>query len=104
MPMPTQPLARLNSSKPTAAIDTKPSDLASLLPMWPREIEDMSVRGRERRILLLRKALRSERRLGLAGHWTYDLARHSALLACYRREVVALAAMLDEPRVAARGG
>jgi hypothetical protein len=35
----------------------------------------------------LRKALRAERRRGLAGHWTYDLARHVELLRVYRLEL-----------------
>jgi hypothetical protein len=68
-----------------AAVHT--SDLARLLPLWPHELNDMTASGREKRICLLRKSLRAERRRGLAGHWTYDLGRHSALLRCYKREV-----------------
>ncbi|PTW57689.1 hypothetical protein C8N35_110168 [Breoghania corrubedonensis] len=34
----------------------------------------------------LAKALRGERRRGKAGHWTYDLNRHIALLQAYRAE------------------
>lgn len=83
MPMPHQPLP---PSKADASRDSHLAALARLLPLWPHELSDMSAAGRLRRLALLRKALRAERRRGLAGHWTYDLGRHSALLACYRRE------------------
>lgn len=61
--------------------------LAALLPLWPSEIDDTSPSGRARLIAMLERALRGERRRGLAGHWTYDLARHAQLLAAYRDEV-----------------
>jgi hypothetical protein len=63
---------------------------ACVLPLWPHELSDMSAAGRRRRVVLLRRALRIERQRGVAGHWTYDLARHWALLAWYREEVAAL--------------
>ena len=63
------------------------AELARLLPLWPHECSDQSLEGRRRRLALLRRALRGERRNGMAGHWTYDLARHAALFACYQREV-----------------
>lgn len=63
---------------------------ACVLPLWPHELSDMSAAGRRRRVALLRRALRIERQRGVAGHWTYDLARHWALLAWYREEVAAL--------------
>lgn len=66
------------------------SRLAKLLPLWPGELADTSLEGRRKRIALIRRALRAERRRGLAGHWTYDLARHAGLLACYHAEVAAL--------------
>lgn len=68
-------------------------DLARLLPLWPFEITDTSVEARKKRIALLHRALRAERGRGLAGHWTYDLARHCALLRCYQSEVAQLAAL-----------
>lgn len=34
----------------------------------------------------LARALRDERRRGQAGHWTYDLNRHIALMQAYRTE------------------
>jgi hypothetical protein len=57
-----------------------------LLPLWPHEVADQSPSGRRRIVALLRRALRAERRRGLAGHWTYDLSRHAQLLALYRAE------------------
>jgi hypothetical protein len=54
--------------------------------MWPRELEDFSLSGRVRVVKILRRALRAERLRGINGHWTYDLARHSQLLAAYRAE------------------
>ena len=68
--------------------------LARLLPLWPHELSDLSPAGRRRRIALLRRALRQERQRGLAGHWTYDLGRHSGLLACYRTELAAFEALM----------
>jgi hypothetical protein len=37
----------------------------------------------------MRRALRVERQRGIAGHWTYDLARHARLLRAYRAETTA---------------
>jgi hypothetical protein len=65
-------------------------DLPRLVPLWPREIEDESEDGRRRLVAKLRRALREERRRGLAGHWAYDLARHAALLRAYRAELARL--------------
>jgi len=67
--------------------------LSRLLPLWPHELRDETPPGRRRRIALLRRALRAERRRGMAGHWTYDLSRHAALLACFRVEAAELAAI-----------
>ncbi len=61
-------------------------DLPSLIPLWPWEITDNSLAGRLKLLATLRKALRAERSRGLRGHWSYDLARHRALLAAYRHE------------------
>lgn len=64
-------------------------DLPRLIPLWPHEIADDTPQGRARLIARLRTALRAERRRGLAGDWTYDLARHRNLLRAYRVEVAA---------------
>ena len=38
---------------------------------------------------MLGKALRAERRLGKAGHWTYDLNRHMSLVVALKAEIAA---------------
>lgn len=55
------------------APETRPADL--VWPPVPAEAE--SPQGRLAR---LERALRTERRLGRAGHWSYDLGRHIALM------------------------
>lgn len=65
--------------------------LQQLLPMWPAELADTTLAGRLRLLKRLRRALRQERRRGLAGHWSYDLARHRRLLVAYRAEAEAVA-------------
>lgn len=67
-------------------------DLPGLLALWPGEITDLSLEGHRRIIARLESALRAERRRGQCGHWTYDLARHRALLRAYREERAALRA------------
>ncbi|MEZ5900676.1 MAG: hypothetical protein AB7S74_02845 [Hyphomicrobium sp.] len=57
-----------------------------LLPLWPRELEDLSLKGRRNVMHFLSRALREERRRARAGHWTYDLARHAALARHYKWE------------------
>ncbi len=64
--------------------------IARLLPVWPHEIADRSEAGRRRLVAKLARALRAERRRGIAGHWSYDLARHAALLRLYREELAML--------------
>lgn len=76
---------------PSQSSKTRMSELQRLVPLWPGEISDTSRAGRHRLLNRLRAALRQERRLGLAGHWSYDVARHRQLLEAYRREASALA-------------
>ncbi|MEW5963394.1 MAG: hypothetical protein AB1749_07500 [Pseudomonadota bacterium] len=78
-----------------ATPDARDAALASVLPVWPHEIADTSRAGRLALLARLRLALREERRRGRAGHWSYDLARHAALLAAYRAETRRLVA--DHP-------
>ena len=87
MPVPTFKPLSPKPAKIDLRTDQHLAGLARLLPLWPHELNDMTPAGREKRIGLLRKALRAERRRGLAGHWTYDLGRHSALLRCYKCEI-----------------
>ena len=61
-------------------------DLPRLLPLWPHEVEIASIAEHARLLARMRRALRMERQRGIAGHWTYDLARHAQLLGAYRAE------------------
>ena len=65
-------------------------DLPKLIGVWPKDLEDRSPSALKRRVAKLEAALRSERRRGLAGHWTYDLARHTQLLVAFRSERTAM--------------
>ena len=62
-------------------------ELPRILPLWPHELDDESPAGRRSIVAKLARALRAERRRGIAGHWTYDLAHHVALLRVYRLEL-----------------
>ena len=74
------------ATPPLAAYD-RCTELPRILPLWPGELADDSPRGRRPILAELRRALRAERRRGIAGHWTYDLARHVELLRVYRLEL-----------------
>ncbi len=79
-------------------------DLPRLLPLWPWEIADDSIKGTRRIVAALRKALRAERRRGMAGHWSYDLARHMALIAALKAEKQRLVRMEGDSASASRKG
>jgi hypothetical protein len=64
--------------------------LGGLIALWPEEIADTSAAGRSRVIARLRRALRAERMRGRAGHWTYDLNRHMALVVALKAELAGL--------------
>ena len=68
-------------------------DLAKLIPLWPREIEDQSTNGALHILAKLGRALRAERTRGLAGHWSYDLNRHLGLLSAFKGELASHRAM-----------
>ena len=78
----------LNASEADAGY-VRARDLPRLLPLWPHELAATTNADRARLLARLRRALRAERQRGLAGHWTYDLARHAQLLRAYRAEVAA---------------
>jgi len=84
--------ASTESSPVDQAARQRRVSLSRLVALWPAEIEDLSIASRERLIAKLERALRSERRRGRAGHWTYDLARHTQLVRAYRAEQEALKA------------
>src|SRR5262245_61936512 len=80
------------SHKPARTTDRlydRRTELPRILPLWPQELDDTSPQARRVIVSKLRCALRAERRRGVAGHWTYDLARHVELLRVYQLELVA---------------
>lgn len=74
------------ASAPPRPYDRR-AELPRVLPLWPHELDDESPQGRRHILCRLRRALRAERRRGIAGHWTYDLSRHVQLLRVYRMEL-----------------
>lgn len=60
--------------------------IRTLLPVSPAEAADQSREGCLRIAVLLKRALRSERRRGASGHWSYDLQRHLALMRALKVE------------------
>jgi hypothetical protein len=82
--------ARAEAIRPSPPLDNRRAAIAEVLAVWPHEIEDETLAGRERLLTRLRSALRAERRRGISGHWTYDLARHIELLRIYRAELAAV--------------
>lgn len=95
---------------PPAAVSGGPPDardrdqeIARLVGLWPAEIADVSPNGRAHLIGKLKQVLKAERLRGRAGHWTYDLARHAALLGVLRRERAALAALRSKASAAHNG-
>src|SRR5262245_53437085 len=77
---------RFDETQPTQQAYERARDLPRLLPLLPGEMTIATVQEHLRLLALLRRALRLERNRGKSGHWTYDLARHSALLRAYRSE------------------
>lgn len=65
-------------------------DLPRLIPLFPIELLTASPGEHAALVAKLKRALRIERQRGLAGHWTYDIARHRQLLDAHRAEVAAL--------------
>jgi hypothetical protein len=63
-------------------------DLPRLVPCWPAELAaaEASAEGHLNLIGRIRRAVRRERRNGVAGSWLYDAARHRALVEVLRRE------------------
>lgn len=61
-------------------------DLPRILAVWPQELADLTLAGRERMLTRLKQALRAERQRGIAGHWTYDVSRHAQLITAFKSE------------------
>ena len=91
----TRDAPRPHTSRPQPRLGTnrrgydRHTELPRILPLWPHELADESPPGRRKILAKLARALRAERRRGIAGHWTYDLARHVELLRVYRLELAA---------------
>jgi hypothetical protein len=77
---------RASRSAPAKPPYDRTAQLPKLIGLWPRELADVSEAGTARVVAMLRKALRGERQRGIAGHWTYDLNRHLALIEALREE------------------
>lgn len=75
------------------AADARISRLCRLVPMWPSEIASSEPADAERVVAALERALRAERRRGRAGHWSYDMNRHTALSRALRDERARLKAL-----------
>jgi hypothetical protein len=76
----------INSELPGRSLETRNAlaALPRLVGLWPDETVDLADPVFATLLARLRRALRAERQRGIAGHWSYDLARHSELLAVYR--------------------
>jgi hypothetical protein len=61
-------------------------DLQSLISLWPKEIEDFSVKGTLIIIAKLKTALRAERKRAYSSHWAYSLTKHKALVEALKYE------------------
>jgi hypothetical protein len=81
---------RLRVRPPAGAREDEPYDrqrhLPRVLPVAPENIDDGGEEAGRRIVRRLAAALRAERTRGRAGHWTYDLNRHLALMQAYRAE------------------
>jgi hypothetical protein len=79
---------------PLPAYDRR-RDLPRLLPIWPGELDNLTPETHHRLLQRLRRALRDERRRGIAGNWTYDLARHARLYRALRAEIALMSPPLS---------
>jgi len=67
--------------------------LPRLLPVGPDDLAPDGVAATRRLCRLLARAMRAERGRGRAGHWSYSLDRHVALVQAYRAERAHLSAL-----------
>ena len=98
MPFPPAPVTASAAATRRRWRYDRQRDLPRLVPLWPSQLATPTIADHQRLLARLRRALREERRRGLGGHWSYDLARHAQLLAAYRCE---LAVLLARPHGAA---
>lgn len=67
--------------------------LPRLIALDPTAIATTGAAARRLRLARLVRALRAERQRGRAGHWSYDLNRHIALMQAYATEKRMFAAL-----------
>lgn len=77
----------LSCTRPSAPTYDRNRDLPRLIQVWPEQLTSTNPIDRLAIVRKLYAALRAERQRGRLRHWTYDVARHSQLLAAYRREL-----------------
>jgi hypothetical protein len=75
-----------------AALYERARNLPRVLPLMAGRCEGPEPDTTRLIVRRLADALRRERRLGQAGHWTYDLNRHMALAQAWKAESQALRA------------
>ena len=73
-----------------AALYERARNLPRVLPLMAGQCEGPEPDTTRLIVRRLAQALRRERRLGRAGHWTYDLNRHIALTQAWKAESEAL--------------
>lgn len=74
-------------------------DLPRLLPLLAEDIAGTTLADDRRLLALLKRALRAERLRSRQRHWTYDPARHAALVRATRIENAALRRRCEQLRV-----
>ena len=73
-----------------AALYERSRHLLRVLPLMAGQCEGVEPDTARLIVRRLAQELRRERRLGRAGHWTYDLNRHMALTQAWKAESEAL--------------
>lgn len=81
---------RVGDERPWTRPYERKRDLPRLLPLLAGDLDASTMRAHIRLIELLRKALWKERRRARTRHWSYDPARHAALVKAFRWETAAL--------------
>ena len=85
-----------------AALYERARCLPRVLPILPGECAGPEPQATRQIVRRLADALRRERRLGRAGHWTYDLNRHIALAQAWQAERERLRTLSPRPAGGAR--
>ena len=78
----------------------KRKELLGWAGIWPDEIADRSVAGREHLIKRLKLVLCDLRQDGIMGHWSYSVRHHAAIVDLIKTEEAELAGMTGERELA----